>query len=181
MMRPRHTAFSLIELLVVVAIMSALLALSGIGFQGIRSGQNLKQAGETVVGQIALARQSAISRSARVRLMVYSVPDDRNGDPEAFRRMQLEIFDPVKREWVKHNRATTLPLNITFDPDRSPLFTNTSAGATNSVTFLPSGRTELDPNNKRNAAMTLFERGNSNNFITIQLDPVSGRCRTFQP
>lgn len=180
-MHPFNKGFTLIELLVVVALMAVLLSLSAIGFQGIRSGQNLKQGGTMVLNQLSLARQSAVSKNARVRWMVYSTKDDRTGDPEAFRKMQLEIFDPSAREWKKHTRAIVLPAAVALDPARSPILTNVSPGSSNSITFLPSGRTELDPNRKPDHSLTLADLRNTNNFITIQLDPVSGRCRTFQP
>ena len=179
----KSKAFTLTELLVVMALMAVLFALSAAGFLGIRSGQSLKQASSQVLDQLSLARQSALSKNARVRWVVYSTNDERNGDPAAFRRMQLEIFDPTARQWKKHARAALLPVSIVFDPARSPLLTNatTTAGTSNSITFLASGRTELDPNNKRNHALTLADLRSSNNFITIQLDPISGRSRTFQP
>ncbi len=178
-MRCFSRAFSLIELLVVVAIVGILSALSITAIQGIRSGRALHQAGDLVLDQLALARQSALSRNARVRWMLISVPDNRNNDPAGFRRMQSEIFDAGARAWKPLGRSVVLPMAVVADPTRSNLITNAADGATNSVVFLASGRTRLDPSTGH--WLTLSEARNTNNFIAIQIDPVSGRCRTFQP
>jgi hypothetical protein len=134
-----------------------------------------------VLDQFALARQSALSKNARVRLTITSVRDIRNDDPSAFRKMQSEIFDPVGRSWKPLGRAITFPMTIVADPGKSTLLTNTDTkeGATNTVTFLSGGRADLNPNDV--FSLTISSGINTNNFITIQLDPVSGRCRTFQP
>jgi len=175
----RRAAFSLIEFLTVVAVIGILASLAVSSVGGIMSGRNLARAGDQVLDQFSLARQSALSKNARVRWLITSVADGRNGDPAAFRRMQLEIFDPAMREWKPLGRSVTFPLAVTADPARSSLLTNSASGATNTVTFLANGRTALNPNDIY--ALTLADAKTTNNFITIQLYPISGRCRTFQP
>ncbi|HRJ73658.1 MAG TPA: GspH/FimT family pseudopilin [Terrimicrobiaceae bacterium] len=178
-MTRRHTAFSLVELLVVIAVIGLLAVGSLVAVSGIRAGRNLNQAGILALDQFALARQNAVSKNARVRWLIVSVADARNGDPEAFRKIRLEIFDPAGRAWKPLGRPVTFPVSVVADPAGSTLLTNTAAGATNAVTFLANGRTQLNPNTVH--SLTLSDGKNINNFITIQLDPVSGRCRTFQP
>jgi len=176
--RPRF-AFSLVELLVVMAIIGILTAVTFTAVNGVRSGRNLSTASDMVLDHFMLARQNALTKNARVRWQIVSVPDDRNGDASAFRRLQLEIFDAAARQWKPLRRPASLPLTIFADPARSTLLTNNAAGATNAVVFLSSGRTWLNPNG--NYTLTLCDDKNTNNFITLQLDPLSGRCRTFQP
>jgi len=178
-MKSPRTAFSLIELLVVMAIMGILSALTFTAISGISSGRNLQMGGNMVLDQISLARQSALSKNARVRWQIISVRDGRNEDAAAFRRMQLEVFDPIARAWNPLTRSVTLPLRVVADPARSTLLTNSASGATNTVMFLASGRTGLNPNGVY--SLTLFDERKTNNFLTVQLDPISGRCRTFQP
>lgn len=176
-----NKGFSLLELLVVIAILGILLVISTISLRSIRSGQNIRQAGGSLVDQLATARQSALSHNTRVRCVILSTGDDRTGEPAAFRRMHIEIFDPAARRWKQDSRGVFLPVGVVVDPSRSPMLTNASPGSSNSITFLPSGRTDLNPNGKRSAVLTLADLKNTNNFISVQLDPVSGRCRTFQP
>lgn len=178
-MKSSRTAFSLIELLVVIAILGILSVMTITAMSGVTSGRNLQMACNMVLDQISLARQSALSKNARVRLQIISIADGRNNDPPAFRRMQLEIFDPTSRAWNTLTRSVTLPIRVVADPGRSTLLTNSASGATNAVMFLASGRTRLNPNDVY--SLTLFDARNTNNYITVQLDPVSGRCRTFQP
>ena len=171
--------FSLIELLVVMAVIGILAALSLPAFNRIRAGKNLTTGSNMVLDQFAIARQTALSKNARVRWQLISVADPRNGDPAGFRRIRLEIFDPAARQWKQDGRQIVLPVSITADPARSTIVTNQAAGATNDIVFLAGGRTGLDLNAVY--SLTLHDEKNTNNYITVQLDPVSGRCRTFQP
>jgi len=177
-MNPRiRSAFSLLELLVVMGIIAILATLAISAMGGISAGRNLATGGNLLLDQLSLARQTALTRNARVRWQIFSVADERNGDPAAVRRMQLEYFDPSARTWKMLGRRETLPITIIADPDRSTLLKNGATSGT--VTFLANGRTGLDPNAIH--SLTLFDGRSASNFITIQLDPISGRCRTFQP
>jgi len=173
-------AFSLIELLTVVAIIGILAALTIPAASSILAGRNLTTGANMLVDQLVSARQAASAKNARIRWHIISTNDSRNGELAGFRRMQAEIFDPVGRQWSPFSRAVVLPLTITADPLRSTILTNQAANATNSIEFLPGGRTAL-PNPSGIYSITLHNGRNTNNFVTIQIDPVSGRCRTFQP
>ncbi len=177
-MKPRG-AFSLIELLAVIAIIGLLAALSVVAMNGIRAGRDLEAASSATLGQLSLARQNALTKGTRTRWAIISTNDTRNNDPSGFRRMQLEIFEPALRTWAPLGRSMVFPVGVVADPTRSTLLTNTSSGATNTVEFLGNGRSTLNPSDIH--SLTLYNPGNTNNFITIQFDPVSGRSRSFQP
>lgn len=60
---PRNTAFSLVELLVVVAIMSILMVIGAPSFLSSQRASALTSAGNRLVDSMALARQAASSRN----------------------------------------------------------------------------------------------------------------------
>lgn len=190
-------AFSLIELLAVIAIIALLVVGSGLAVREVMAGRNVENAAGMVVDDIALAQQTALSKNVRVRWQIIEVADRRTGDDPAFRFLRLQIFDPIARVWTTIGRQL-LPISISADtnspPPASTLLSANAVQTINdlaydgltqqtakaaSVVFRPDGRTSLDPNAIH--SLTLRDPKRTNNFLTIQIDPVSGRTRTFHP
>ena len=184
--------FSMIELLLVITIMALLVAVTVPAVQGLMNGRNLGDAGGVITSQLELARQTAIARNAAVQWQIVKVPDLRTGDPVAFRLIRSLILEPGSREWRPIGRSEWLPKSTWVDEDaaRSPMLvmqTNTSdlpssIAASNSIAsfviFDGAGRVGVDTTNNW---LTVVGRGNTNNFITVQIEPVSGRVRTYRP
>lgn len=97
----RSRAFSLIELIVVIAIIGIIAAFTVPAASTILRGSKLTQASQTVTDQISLARQLALTKNRAIEVRFY-----RFGDPEMpgedltksstgqFRAMQLfEVFE----------------------------------------------------------------------------------------
>ncbi len=185
-------AFSLVELLFVIAIMAVLLSLIIPAVQGVMSSRNLGEAGGVVMTQLQAARQAALTRNAAVQWQILKVPDARNGDPAAFRVVRTLIMEPGSREWKPLGRPEWLPQATWADEsnDRSPMLAQQT-----SVTNLPpsisssssvaawlifdgAGRASVD---SAGNWLTLVGRSNTNDFVTVQIEPVSGRVRTYRP
>jgi len=184
--------FSLIELLTVITIIAILTSLGAVAFSNIASGRNVAISGNIIMDQMALAQQTATAKNARVRWQILSVPDTRNGDPAAFRLTRLQIFVPKSRAWLDIAPAKLLPLSVQAVTNLSTLLTNEIVSVTDltydgrtgsntparSIVFFGDGLTDLNPNDR--SSLTLRDVRNTNNFLTLQIDPVSGRLRTFQ-
>ncbi|HSI85809.1 MAG: Verru_Chthon cassette protein D [Candidatus Methylacidiphilales bacterium] len=95
------SGFSLIELMSVMAIFSILAAASFPSVKGVMDSYNICGAADLVESQIALARQSAMSRNIAVEVRIYRY-NDGNGD--AWRAMALvipaEVSGRATDEWV---------------------------------------------------------------------------------
>ncbi len=96
----RERAFSLVELLVVLAIIAIVssLALPVVG--GAMRAYQLDSTGQLVVNQLNLARQTALSRGHAVQVRFYLLPDFNlapSASPTVYRGMQVFVeSDPVQ-------------------------------------------------------------------------------------
>jgi len=190
------SAFSLLELLVVIVIMALLVVLTLPAFNSISAGRKLDRAASQVVDALSLARQTAMAHGCRVRWELV----DFGTNTSDYRIHRLVEFKgdtwQAASKWV----ALDDTVQINTDPTLSGLI----AGVTNSatatfkyggktftnkaaipVTFLPDGTTLLSgPNNfltfepiqgPRNAsAMTA-------NWACVVVNPVTGRATAFRP
>jgi len=196
----KSRAFSLLELLIVIAILAMLSSVTVAGFNSIVASSRMDLAGRIVVDEIALARQMAVSRNENVLLRFQKQP--RQGTSDAvFYRIQAFIADkadPSKTNAVKG--AALLPEGVALDPDAtlSPLL-NSAPGPINEpssldriLTFRPNGEMEPIPGlpfqNLTDWCLTLVpERSLGKpipeipDFITIQIDPLTSRPRSYRP
>jgi uncharacterized protein (TIGR02596 family) len=187
-------AFTLLELLCVMAVAVILLALAIQGAGGFRQAQALTAAGALVASSMEIARQTAITENAPVRWQLIRVSDARNGDPAAYRLVRLQKLMTKQRAWVSIGRQEMFPVAVIADPDQSSLLSEsaiseisdlriggqsgqTAKAAT--VIFHPSGRTSLNLNAKH--SITLRSRFLTGNFVTVEIDPVSARTQSFRP
>ncbi len=192
----RHKGFTLLELLVVLAIIFALAALIAPSFNSIGQAGNLTRSASLVQDQLVLARQKALAQSRYVEVRLYSM----EGKYRALRLMQ---FNDTSLAPLPMSKVIQLPENIVILPTDtySTLVANTnphpvgggtedlptqSAVPYKSFTFTPSGGTNLPIDEKwfltlvnENAPAT--DNGPADNFIAIQIDPTNGRVRSYQP
>lgn len=87
LIRPR--AFSLVELLTVIAIISILAALSVTAFNQISRASKLAAAGQSLVDNLNLARQTAMTRNRRVEVRIYQFPSAPGSSDTACRAIRL--------------------------------------------------------------------------------------------
>ena len=182
--RPRRRAgFSLIELLVVVAILGLMVTLLVPALGSIVSGRNLELGGSQVVDSLSLARQIAMSRGRRV---VWEMDAGTNG---LYRIMEFK-----GGTWQPASRIQTLPENIRPDSNtaNSTLFSATNAPCTNnfsnsiasvssvvSITFRPDGTTLLSPSAVN--SLRLKHAQTTNNWFVITVNGVTGKTQVYRP
>jgi uncharacterized protein (TIGR02596 family) len=95
---PRARAFSLIELVVVIAVLAIIAAFSVPAVTSMLQGSSLTQASQMLVDQVNLARQFALSKNTmvEVRFYRYSDPDTPGEDvtkPKEGKFRALQVFE----------------------------------------------------------------------------------------
>jgi uncharacterized protein (TIGR02596 family) len=204
--RTKVSGFSLIELLTVMAIFSILTAATLPALRGTLDGYNISGAADLAGAEIALARQTAISRNLPVEVRIY-LHDDGTGP--AWRGLALVIPKDVTGasadEWVAKGKV--LPGNILFDDggEFSTIVSKASASTTPrkgtedstapgilknkeyvAFRFQPDGSTNL-PSDQAWCVTLRSPRSKPEggapaaNYISIVLDSLTGRSMTFQP
>jgi uncharacterized protein (TIGR02596 family) len=197
--KSQHAGFSLLELIIVMAILIALLAASVTTFQKSARASNVASAGEIVAGNLSLAQQIANTYNRQVEVRFYRMPDD-NGIM-AYRALQLFRVES------SGNKAATKPIRfpqsviLASATDKTSFLTLTQQTpdassprlprvGTNyqyvAFQFKPTGETNLDPDSKWFLTLILdndpiVASGLPANFLTIQIDPVSGKPSVFRP
>jgi uncharacterized protein (TIGR02596 family) len=207
----RSDGFTLVEMLVVVAVMALILsAVAPMVFDTLVA-TKLTSAGDSVNSQLSLARQIASSRNmdVEVRFYRYNDPDQPSTEPE-FRA--VVVVDPPDVLVAPGAQAVStglalaetyyLPSGIVIAdkgalspmlrsgsslPDAERFVRKAGNAVYIPVVFYANGSTSLTvPANQ--AYLTLaeakkVEEGSAvpKNFYTLQLDPVTGRSKVFRP
>ncbi len=114
----RKRGFSLMELLVVLAVISILAVLIAPAIRGTLSSYQLDSTGQTVINQLNLARQTALSRGHAVQVRFYLLPaynSSISGTPVVYRGMQSFIeSDPIQGGTSVSVTATPITKPIFF-------------------------------------------------------------------
>lgn len=160
--RLHDQAFSLIEILIVVCIVSLLLALGSSMLSDFQKSSVLSKAGNRVVDMASLAKQMALSRNTITALVTHKVPA---ADANAF--TVLEIGSD--RIWKQITEWAIFPDYINVKDDSSTAYLqlpspdalqlklrgeNTAASDLVAVVFYPDGRLLGDSNTLRTIRMT---------------------------
>ena len=206
--RRAGSAFSLLELLVVLAIVGILAALLIPSAGPMMSSYNLNRAGSMVTDEFNFARQTAITRNTDVEVRMYLVGSKAaptNLKFRAFRTFLANSADPTQA--VGLSKISYLPETIILSSDakystmldygnsaRGGLSQGTETlpgkGAVTYVSFLfrSTGGTNLTPITDIwdlailvETAPVIAATGLPSNYVAIQVDPVNGRVRSFRP
>lgn len=177
---PPFSAFTLIELLIVIAVIGVLAALSISAFSGSSQvAGNLNTAGNTASGLAQLARQQAMTLNTKTVLVLAQVND--NGTP----RSAMSIWDAVATNQIE--KWNLLPQAV--------LATNTSADVSATAdfvcnyrgqnltgvgyAFMPDGR--MGDGNAVPRLRIQPRQGGVTNFYDLIFSPLTGNAKTVRP
>lgn len=206
----KPVAFSILELLVVIAIIAMLATLATAGLDSVSRSTKLASAAQRLGDQIALARQTAVSRNLPVEVRLYKLPDfdQTSGSSSVWRGLQVFLVEggnatPVTRPLFFPNRVI-----ISENSEVSPLLQNSASGLGaeitptapvgafasanvryKSFTMRPNGTvTASNDIPTENWFLTLHHDNEAKpdgikpaNFATIQINPVTGKVSLLRP
>lgn len=206
-MKKKRLAFSLLELLIVMAILALIAVLTMPALSSAMQGYRITQGTQILLDQITLARQLALSKNRAVETRIYSYKDPSvPGSERFFRAVQnFELQDdgtakPLAK-MVRLPSETILDSSSSLSPllssSRSKQWTSTdtqtslpeigTAYDTRVIVFRPSGYTDI-PANGQSWFITLHAANAGDNlsslpknFSIIQIDPWTGRTYVFRP
>jgi prepilin-type N-terminal cleavage/methylation domain-containing protein len=155
-------AFSLVELLVVMAIMAVLGSLVTMSFSGLMGGNRLVAGGNDLMNLANQARQEAISKNTMTALVLISSSGQPQWDRRVFRVIELTPADTAANTaaaWAPASAWHSLPDGISPDTQNDTLAafsanlnlpaslpaqnfkgTSISASQLEEIVFLPDGR-----------------------------------------
>ncbi len=207
----RAFGFSLIEILAVVTIVGVLLAFTAPYVAGILASTRLKTASDSIEALLLEAQSVAVMFNTDVELRLYETRDliDPDGAP-ALRRLQLhtlrfpsaKVIDEAEPEAAPEEESTFVPMGSPVTLDHSIEISSASKftslvdlgfeddpadahGRYVALRFRSDGTPRLQPNQPW--FLTLHEKDalkhadKLKNFVTLQIDAVTGRLRDFQP
>ena len=206
--RETSSAFTLIELLAVMAIIVLAASFMGPAIGTILRGSHLTQASDMLVSNLALAKQSAISNNCQVEVRFYQYsdpesPGEQASDPTSGKYRALQLFQigengvasacgKVERlpQMIIIDSGTTLS-TLLSSPKQDPTDAIPRAGKNYkwcAFRFRPDGSTNLSPIVPAYWCVTLHNATEGDNlakppanYATIQIDPISGSLKSYRP
>lgn len=202
----RHShpdGFSLVELVIVVAIMVMLIAVATPYTLGALQSANLTSAGDTLMQKLAMAQQRSLTENRPVGLDFYYYTED---NVQGCHAIQMISYNPATNQvtqleppvyWNKQSVVIVEgALSPMFSINQTPISTGQatqnpfkSLNATYyRVIFYPNGSTSLRVP-LRTAYLTLISTKSYKadlstappDYYTVQIDPVTGRGHSYRP
>jgi uncharacterized protein (TIGR02596 family) len=202
MYHPRPAAFTLVELLAVIAIILLLASLSVTAFNKIGDAKSLSSAANTLSDQLNLARQTALSRNCQAEIRFYELP---HGDGSRTWRA-VQIFTMIDGTASATGKPVYFPapiciagssvLSSLLDDSRADIMSGTGSEVNfrlpgigldyryRAFRFKPDGTTSLASSvfvTLCLASAKLRDDEPPPHWMTVQVDSVNGRARTFHP
>lgn len=186
----RRRAFSLMELLAVMAIIGIMAVLVTPAVSSLMQSSSLNKAGLMISDQFALARQEAVSKSRDTEVRFFFLT---NGLSSGWRGVQLWRVEqtPLGPVSSPSARLTVIPDGTQLSMDLSPLLkfaphTGSAAlpghGSTTYRSFRFRADGSLENSVGTNSYVTVVRGEDSSpNYYTIQLNPQTGKIGIFRP
>lgn len=197
--RCANTAFTLIEMLVVVALMLIFLSLAVPAVSSVLAGVNLGRGGQQIADQIMLGRQNALTRNCSVEVRFIHL--DERPTP-GYRALQIWMVDETGLDRTPISRIVKLPDGVLINSNSSfsPLLFGDGATVSGHANF-PSlgsreytgfrfranGQTDIPTGSGTNTVNYITLQGANDrddpprNFFAIQVNPLTGTVATFRP
>jgi uncharacterized protein (TIGR02596 family) len=180
--------FSLVELLLVVALIGILATLGIMEFSSVVRGSRLTSAGRLLQSEISLAKQQAVTFHQEVEVRLFQTGGTWNG-------IALVIRDATGAEKLLR-RPMLLPEGVVMDAGQSPLLT--SAPISNRAVFATHGEQDFRAFRFRSGGNTQPELTSTNNTLLLRggtpgegtnlvnyrvvaVTPVNGKATIYQP
>lgn len=183
--------FSLLELLIVIGIMGLLAAVAIPAISGTQGAMQLTKAASLVQDHLQLARQLAITRNKPVLLNLCFGEDEMGSS--SLNTLVLTCYDKDGRpEIIERPIQFPLGLSVSENPTWSSIINTPvvrvilpSGKEVNgrAIRFEPSGSTSLAASGKWHLTVYSHQKTPSPeaNFVTLSIDPVTGRVFAYQP
>jgi uncharacterized protein (TIGR02596 family) len=199
-------AFTITELLVVVAIMVILATMSIPALHSLLPASQLAQASQMMENSFAYARQTALARNALVEVRFYKMADpEKPSDPSKYRAFQAFVYDDTGRatplEKVQYlpnliiadSNGTLSPLlggsqvkSWTAPDTKPPLPRVGTTYDASAFEFQPDGSTTLTVGQLWFVTVHAKNDGDNlgtlpKNYAVLQIDPVNGHVQEYRP
>lgn len=171
--------FSIIELMVVVAIMCVLIGLGVATLSSPKGAGEITQAGSMVSDLARLAREHALSKNTRTVLVI--APIKEGGED----RLGVSIWDGANTNQLE--RWNLLPTSVAANKTSSPSdplkvkFRNSEINATNTFWFYPDGRMGDGLTTAPKLRIQSNRGSNVVNFYELVFNPVTGTAKVNRP
>ena len=191
--------FSLVELLLVIAVMTLLLVLAVPAVNSTLDGSNLQRSGFLISDVVQQARQFAAALNTPVEVRVYEIPVDGDKRWCAFRILAADPMDSDS-SFTALTRLLRLNGATAVVPEHSPILGQAGISGTESLPaqggnrayrgfrIRPDGSLETLPGANANYLTIIHARHLANagqtlpaNFITVQINPYTGTPVIYQP
>lgn len=121
---PRHrlrpSGFTLVELLVVIAVVSILMTAGAIGLNNLSAGKGVGSAVSQSEAMFHFARQAAVANNTNSRVLIAkSLAGSGQRHPDDLRRILVAIFNAEENQWELTDRGEFLPANVFFSQEYS--------------------------------------------------------------